>query len=105
MHDRQQSRQGPGRRPREPIIVGIVTVQNTIIALNQDPTGPDPDVAGPFVSLGHNLIGDGTGSSGFTAPGDQVGSSAAPIDPLLGPASEQRRSHADDGAAAGQPRH
>ncbi len=62
-----------------------VTVQNTIVALNQDPTGPDPDVAGAFISLGHNLIGDDDGSSGFGAAGDQVGSSAAPIDPRLGP--------------------
>jgi Right handed beta helix region len=62
---------------------GTVTVQNTIIAQNQAPA--DPDVSGSFVSNGCNLIGAGAGSSGFTAPGDQVGSAAAPINPLLGP--------------------
>jgi uncharacterized repeat protein (TIGR01451 family) len=42
------------------------------------------DVNGHFSSLGHNLIGDGTGSAGFTAAGDQVGTAAKPINPLLG---------------------
>jgi hypothetical protein len=62
---------------------GTVTVHNTIIAQNQSPTGPD--VAGTFVSQGYNLIGNGTGGTGFTAAGDQVGTAAAPIDPRLGP--------------------
>jgi hypothetical protein len=44
-----------------------------------------PDIGGPVTSRGHNLIGDGSGSSGLTAPGDLVGTSAAPIDPRLGP--------------------
>jgi hypothetical protein len=62
---------------------GTVTVHNTIIAQNQSPTGPD--VVGTFVSQGHNLIGNGSGSTGFTAPGDQVSTPSAPIDPRLGP--------------------
>src|SRR5262249_24386113 len=33
----------------------------------------------------HNLIGDGSGSTGFTATGEIVGSSANPINPHLGP--------------------
>jgi uncharacterized repeat protein (TIGR03803 family) len=40
-------------------------------------------VYGNFDSDGHNLIGDGTGSSGFTASGDQVGTSSKPIDPMF----------------------
>ena len=42
---------------------------------------------GVFVSLGHNLIGDGFGSTDFTdgVNGDIVGTSANPIDPKLGP--------------------
>ncbi len=62
---------------------GTATVQNTIIAQNQSPA--DPDASGSFVSRGHNLVGAGNGSSGFGAGGDQVGSAAAPINPLLGP--------------------
>jgi hypothetical protein len=62
---------------------GTVNVKNTIIALNSAATGPD--VFGSFASGGYNLIGDGTGSTGFTAVGDRVGTAAAPIDPLLNP--------------------
>jgi hypothetical protein len=50
---------------------------NTIVALN---TGSSPDVSGVFLSLGHNLIGATNGSSGFSAPGDQVG-----LNPQIGP--------------------
>jgi hypothetical protein len=62
---------------------GTVNVKNTIVALNSAAT--DPDVVGSFASGGYNLIGDGTGSTGFTAVGDRVGTAAAPIDPLLNP--------------------
>jgi len=60
-------------------------LKNTIVAGNAAPSVPD--VEGMLVSLGHNLIGNGTGSSGFAngAMGDQVGTSGSPIDPLLGP--------------------
>ena len=65
-----------------------VEIENTIIAGNFDnsPAGNDlkPDVSGNFTSSGYNLIGDGTGSTGFDAPGDQVGTRDNPIDPLLG---------------------
>ena len=42
---------------------------------------------GAFFSQGFNLIGDGTGSTGFTngVNNDQVGTTAAPINPMLGP--------------------
>jgi hypothetical protein len=72
------------------------SVKNSIIAQNfVDFDGTAPDVSSVFVfgspdvvsNLGHNLIGDGTGSflffNGFN--GDQVGTSADPIDPMLGP--------------------
>jgi hypothetical protein len=67
---------------------GTVSVQNTIIAQNLvDFTGSGPDVVGAFTSLGHNLIGDPTGSTGFAngVHADQVGTAAAPLDALLGP--------------------
>jgi hypothetical protein len=67
---------------------GTFTLKNTIVALNlTDSVGTGPDVAGdPFTSAGHNLIGDGTGDTGFTngVNGDIVGTAAAPIDPRLG---------------------
>jgi hypothetical protein len=62
---------------------GTAVIGNTIVAGNQ--AGNAPDVSGAFVSSeGYNLIGvDDAGS--FTGPGDQVGTTAAPINPLLGP--------------------
>ena len=60
-------------------------LRNTIIASNlKSEDGLNPDVAGRFISDGYNLIGDRTGSSGFTATGDIVGTSDNPIDPRLG---------------------
>ena len=65
-----------------------VILRNTIVAGNTDLTEPSvhikwPDVKGNFTSLGGNLIGDGSGSVGWL-PSDLAGTSAAPIDPLLG---------------------
>jgi len=61
-----------------------ITVKNTIIAINFAGMS-GPDVFGVFTSRGHNLISDGSDSSGFTngVMGDQVGSNTAPIDPRL----------------------
>jgi hypothetical protein len=61
---------------------GSVTIRNTILAVNTAPGSPD--LSGPLNSQGHNLIGDGTGGSGFAGT-DLVGTAALPIDPLLGP--------------------
>src|SRR5262249_26763013 len=43
-----------------------------------------PDISGLLGSQGHNLIGDGTGGSGF-ADTDLVGTAEFPIDPMLEP--------------------
>jgi hypothetical protein len=61
-----------------------VTLTDTLVAGN---TG-GADVSGPVLSTSaFNLIGNGDGSSGLVngATGNQVGTTAAPIDPLLGP--------------------
>src|ERR1019366_578334 len=62
-----------------------VNCKNTIIAQNSSPQYPD--VVGQVTSQGNNLIGDGTGSTGFTngTNNDQVGTAASPINPLLAP--------------------
>lgn len=64
---------------------GTVTIKNTLIAGNTDPTMPD--VSGAFMSQGFNLIGNGNGSTGFVngASADQVGANGALLNPLLGP--------------------
>ncbi len=71
---------------------GTTTIANTIVAGNFDAPSNSggettaPDVSGEFTSGGYNLIGDGTGGSGFTngTNGDQVGTAASRLDPLLG---------------------
>jgi hypothetical protein len=60
----------------------VTTAVNTIFAGNAASSGPD--LSGSLVSQGHNLIGDGTGGSGYD-PTDLVGTSDNPIDPKLGP--------------------
>lgn len=63
---------------------GAFNVENTIIAGNN---GTGQDISGAFTSQGYNLIGKSDAGNGFTngANGDQVGTSANPIDPMLGP--------------------
>jgi hypothetical protein len=61
------------------------TFRNTILAGNAAPSSPN--VRGTLASQGHNLIGDGSGGSGY-ADTDVVGTAARPIDPLVGPLQE-----------------
>jgi hypothetical protein len=56
---------------------GTLSLRNTILA------GNSTDMWGVLNSLGHNLIGDGTGGSGYD-PTDLVGTHSNPIDPKLG---------------------
>jgi hypothetical protein len=59
------------------------SARSTIIALN---TGQGPDVCGPLTSQGFNLVGNNADSIITPAQAsDLIGTSAAPIDPLLGP--------------------
>src|SRR5262249_23190196 len=56
-----------------------------------------PDVFGDFVSQGHNLIGDGSGSNNSFGNNDQVGTPQNPLDPKLGPLADNggpTRTHA-----------
>ena len=46
------------------------TIDNSLLARNTAPTGPD--CSGTVTSGGHNLIGNVSGCSGFTGPGDIV---------------------------------
>ena len=54
------------------------SIRNTIIARNVS------DVSGSFTSQGYNLIG-AQSSNGFNQATDLTGTTAAPLDPLLGP--------------------
>ena len=69
-------------------VTGTLQVGNSIIAGNTDNGTTGQDVYGTVTSLGGNLIGIGDGSTGFTGTGDQVGTTASPIDALLGPLAD-----------------
>ncbi len=64
---------------------GTPTVQlkNTIVGYNWSERNAW-DISGAVTSLGHNLVSDGTGATGFVAS-DLVGSSTQYLDPMLGP--------------------
>ncbi|MCA1623375.1 MAG: hypothetical protein LC768_15060 [Acidobacteria bacterium] len=76
---------------------GTTIVRNSIIANNTAPFNPDvsfhpvapnvPPTPPVYTSQGNNLIGISVGGVGFTdgVNGDKVGTSAAPLDPMLGP--------------------
>jgi len=62
---------------------GTFSITNSVVAGNAS----DFSGSGTFTSGGYNLIGDVGSAVGFVwgVNGDQVGSAATPIDPLLGP--------------------
>lgn len=68
---------------RQPLFTHDFGIGNTIVAQNIG----GPDAAGDFASLGGNLIGNADGATGFSAS-DLKGTSAAPLDPLLGPLAD-----------------
>jgi hypothetical protein len=60
-----------------------VSLTNTLVALNT--ADEDADYFGEVDNTDHNLIGDASGSFGFsTANGDQFGTKADPLNPLIG---------------------
>ncbi|MFT7223396.1 MAG: hypothetical protein ACI82Z_000931 [Cellvibrionaceae bacterium] len=65
-----------------------VTINHSIIAGNLSNTGSEPDcritIATTFTSEGYNILGDDRGCSFVAGPGDQIGDSTTPVDPLLG---------------------
>jgi CSLREA domain-containing protein len=61
---------------------GTAAVRNTLITGNIGLTSRDVD--GAFASQGYNLVGTSNHSTGFTQTGDQTGTDASPINPLLG---------------------
>jgi hypothetical protein len=66
---------------------GSTDLTNTIIGGNTATSSPDcgHPFGIPITSLGFNLISDGSGCDLTVVSGDQVGTTATPIDPLLSP--------------------
>jgi hypothetical protein len=66
---------------------GSVWLRNTILAGNTlaaRADGQGPECRGILTSGGYNLVGNGSGCTLNSAPGDQVGNDGVPIDPMLG---------------------
>lgn len=66
----------------------ILNIGNTVVAVNDINTNPDFSVDETAIinSSGYNFIGNADGTNGaFTSPGDQTGTTIAPINPFLLP--------------------
>ena len=61
---------------------------SSIIALNTAPTGPDFTGGAGLQSTGYNIIGNNADAVISSQPTDQIGTPAAPIDPLLDPLAD-----------------
>jgi hypothetical protein len=61
---------------------------SSIIALNSAPTGPDFTGGGGLQSMGYNIIGNNADAVISSQPTHQIGTPAAPIDPLLEPLAD-----------------
>ena len=61
---------------------------SSIIALNSALTGPDFTGGGGLQSTGYNIIGNNADAVINSQPTDQIGTLAAPIDPLLEPLAD-----------------
>ena len=75
----------------DPAHAGSLTLQNTILAGNSDPTSA-PDCSGAIASGGHNIVGSTEGCAFTPATGDLTG-----VDPKLGPLQDNggpTRTHA-----------
>ncbi len=70
-------------------IGSTVNARSSIIAKNQATTA-GPDVSGGYASPSFNLVGESDGSSGFVngVNNNIVGTTAMPVDPLLGPLAD-----------------
>ena len=61
---------------------------SSIIALNSASTGPDFTGGGGLQSNGYNIIGNNADAVISSQPTDQIGTPAAPVDPLLDPLAD-----------------
>lgn len=62
-----------------------IQLGNSIVAGNRSVSGPGNDIVGPFKSMGYNLIGNASSATVTPTTGDQMGTAANPLDPVLGP--------------------
>ena len=68
-----------------------VALRHTVVAGNTAPLGSSPDIRGDVAAASsYNLIGDGSDTTGISdgPNGNRLGTSASPINPLLGPLAD-----------------
>jgi hypothetical protein len=63
--------------------LGTISIRNSLIASNVITNGLPAECAGAIISQGYNLLKNNTGCNFIATTGDQVGTNANPIDPLL----------------------
>jgi hypothetical protein len=63
--------------------LGTISIRNSLIARNVITNGLPAECAGAIISQGYNLLKNNTGCNFIATTGDQVGTNANPIDPLL----------------------
>lgn len=83
-----ENQDGHGEGGGVAAVPSTLTLRNVIIAENEDwsPGTQNPDCFGePVFSAGYNLIGISAGCMISPTVGDQIGTMANPLDPLLGP--------------------
>ena len=69
-------------------LTATTRTNSSIIALNSASTGPDFTGASDLQSTGYNIIGNNADAVINSQPTDQIGTPAAPIDPLLEPLAD-----------------
>ena len=69
-------------------LTATTRTNSSIIALNSASTGPDFTGASDLQSTGYNIIGNNADAVINSQPTDQIGTPAAPIDPLMEPLAD-----------------
>jgi hypothetical protein len=67
---------------------GSTRTGSSIVALNSAAEGADVTGESPLQSLGYNIIGNNADAVINSQPTDQIGTPTAPIDPVLGPLTD-----------------
>jgi Ca2+-binding RTX toxin-like protein len=84
---------------------GSLTLSNSIVAGNVDgsPGAEDPDCDGAITSNGHNILGIDAGCTFTPDVGDKVGTTGAPIDPMIGPLADNGGAYQTHALLSGSP--
>jgi predicted outer membrane repeat protein len=82
---------------------GTLNLKNDVIALNTAVPGADVFLTGTLASASHNFIGDATNSGVSAVNGNQVGTTAHPLNPKVGTLANNGGPTETDAPLAGSP--